>query len=175
MMPMKMMPMKQLWTTVQSLPDDKLYKRMANVYCVLEKCEDTISNEERKVVDPRFAKYRFSKLKVLLLYDMEVNKKLKRLNWKLGWRTTLYETGQIVEADWFDPDLERVCTGGIHAFHHKLAALCYTGQVVPNDIDFNDDGTVRRATHATQKTDKNWIGDFYGVDVMMSDRYVDPK
>ncbi len=88
-------------------------------------------NETRKSVkDPNFAKFRTNKVKVLSisrfsqLQEPQTCAKGESL-WK---KPLIYNVGEIVEEKEFDNDLDEVCSGGIHYFLTKEAAVCFSNQ-----------------------------------------------
>lgn len=98
---------------------------------VLQKLDDTLTNEEREGITNRdYAKFRADKLKVIdIINIIDVKKKSKCvINAYLGdtkIKTLFYEVNKIVMADSFDPDLNAICSNGIHYFKTPLPALYY--------------------------------------------------
>src|SRR5579872_3991989 len=89
-----------------------VFKKCVNMYdtdksrkwlVILEKLEDTKTNEDRKnVIDKNFAKFRANKLKVIAIFNInnpyEKPAKKAILN-EYSSNQTLYEVGEIVYAD----------------------------------------------------------------------------
>src|SRR5271170_7385707 len=75
----------------------------------------TTTNEELKVDEKQYAKYRANKLhvaKLLCLDDKtkKVNKVMHKSEFYKDAPVTIYELGTIVEADTFNDNIESVCT-----------------------------------------------------------------
>lgn len=100
-----------------------------NYLVILEKLEDTLTNEARTgVVDATYAKFRADKLKVVGIIDTSYPDKkpamITHVNKDLG-KSLVYIVGQIVLPDHFDPDIDVVCATGIHYFKSLEAAFFY--------------------------------------------------
>lgn len=87
----------------------------------------TITNEDRSsVVDKNTAKHRADKLKVHLIINLhDGSTSTERLVNCTKDHETVYAIGSIVEPDSFDPDLESVCSNGIHYFRSIECAYFY--------------------------------------------------
>jgi antitoxin component YwqK of YwqJK toxin-antitoxin module len=91
---------------------------------VMEKCKDTITNEDRKdIVDKNYAKYRANKLNVVEIFSViNLSSKDYVVNSWSDSKLLRYEIGKIVECDKFDENLDKVCSGGIHYFKTIIPA-----------------------------------------------------
>lgn len=97
--------------------------RQIPYFVVMQKLDDTITNESRKnVVNPQYAKFRANKLKVIDIInckDMIDEESVVNVLHLKGFssKKTAYEVGNIVVPDEFDSNIENICTGGIHYFN----------------------------------------------------------
>jgi antitoxin component YwqK of YwqJK toxin-antitoxin module len=96
-----------------------VFKSCGNYTVILEKLDDTITNEHRSnIADPKYAKYRANKLKVLLIVNkfdpLNILEKIENSFYKE--KKVIYITNEIIEIDDYDMDLENVCSTGIHYF-----------------------------------------------------------
>jgi antitoxin component YwqK of YwqJK toxin-antitoxin module len=98
--------------------DKYVFKSCGNYIVVLEKLEDTRTNELRtNITDPKYAKYRANKLKVLLIiHKFDPSDILEKVENSYYIKKVVYRTNEIIEIDDYDHDLNKVCTGGIHYF-----------------------------------------------------------
>ena len=99
--------------------DKYVFKSCNNYIVVLEKLEDTVTNESRtNIVDPKCAKYRANKLKILLIihkfYPLNIITEIQNSSYKE--KKIVYITNEIIEIDDYDYNLNEVCTRGIHYF-----------------------------------------------------------
>lgn len=134
---------------------------------VLEKLSDTVTNENRKVIDHRYAKYRADKLKVVEIINPDnPDETCERIthnaviNSKSA-TNTVYVKNEVVIADSYDNDVDNVCANGIHYFrsiepayyfrkvprkhHGKWKSWYRTGQIA-RDFSYNHGklhGTIR--------------------------------
>jgi len=114
---------------------------------VLEKLEDTKTNEDRKdIADKRYAKYRANKLKVVKIFDINnfneiinhivnVHIQFSYGNEADGEIVTQYKEGEIVYPNKYDEDIDNVCSSGIHYFKEIDAAYLY--DEIPNSYTGN--------------------------------------
>lgn len=118
---------------------------------VMEKNENTKTNEERKyVVDKKHAKYRANELKVVDIINVyDFTQRATYIINSSGHGAPLrYEIGKIVKCDKFDENIDRVCSGGIHYFKTLITAYCYDEPVLLERraskwMDWDDDGRQR--------------------------------
>ena len=101
--------------------DRTVFKQCGNCIVMLEKLEDTLTNESRSnIIDRRYAKFRANKLLVKKIVDVTTLEELDKVyNFLLGSKFNgkmKYTVGQIVSVDDYDTDLEIVCSTGIHYF-----------------------------------------------------------
>jgi len=115
------------------------------------------NNENRKdMYDKNFAKMRCSKAKVLRIYNMfdekiEYNNAMSMPIFTHINIPVTYIKGEIVHPDSFDPNIDKVCSNGIHYFLTKEVAFHfgmidydgYTGKVKR----YYDNGRVRSSAH----------------------------
>ncbi len=102
------------------------YKRLEdNRFCILGLISEC-NNETRPVYDPKFAKFRTSKVKVLDIYSAD-DPNIKYQEGRSTWKTKItYRVGEIIdETSTFDQDEEKVCGGGIHYFLTEAAARSF--------------------------------------------------
>lgn len=97
-----------------------VYKSCSNYLVILQKLEDTITNEDRKsVVNPFYAKFRADKLRTIHIINMlDLNDRPNEImHTNINIKKSLkYEVGMIVYPDSFDMNIDSVCTSGIHYF-----------------------------------------------------------
>jgi hypothetical protein len=99
------------------------------------------TNESRtNVRDPRFATFRASKLFVTKIYSLKTDKWLYKVTNQCYESTAKYRVGQWVKAQKWDPQLDIVCTHGIHYFNTLEAAYVYNPLC---SIFFTEDGSVK--------------------------------
>jgi antitoxin component YwqK of YwqJK toxin-antitoxin module len=114
---------------------------------VMQKLSETRDNEIRvNIYDSNFAKFRASHLLVVLILDINNPDIEYESTDNRDFEYTLYEKEKIVYPDSFDPDLDKICSNGIHYFKSIDAAFYfaiyhkknqnYSGKV----IYCNDDG-----------------------------------
>lgn len=125
-------------------PDPKyVYKLCMNRwFVVLEKTPKTKTNEARlNIYDPACAMFRASVLNVVAIIDIHsldctVNKAINELKcYKTDKKwSTAYEVGSIVEPDSYDPNINNICTSGIHYFKTPEPAYYYV-KYIPTLID----------------------------------------
>jgi hypothetical protein len=97
----------------------------------------TKNNEKRtKVIDAKFAKFRGSEFIPVLMIDVNMlttnMTKITQITQSLipqgyigGPRQTDYEIDKVVRPDYYDHNIDKVCTNGIHYFNTWYAALCF--------------------------------------------------
>lgn len=132
------LPISTMNTTLQNLlsmceaftgQPEYVYKSCSGYLVILEKLEDTLTNEARTgVVDPKCAKFRADKLKVVCIIDttnldnrpekiMHVYKELDK--------SLAYIVGHIVYPDYFNHNINVICSTGIHYFKSLEPAFFY--------------------------------------------------
>jgi hypothetical protein len=112
---------------------------------MLEKPSDGfLCNESRKtVINKDFAKFRCNGLIVILIFDIVDNTYISRINHitQINNTKTLYKVGKLVEPDFFDSDLNDICSHGIHYFLTLIAAVYYDeGICVIDNVTYDDNG-----------------------------------
>lgn len=109
-----------------------------NWIVVLEKLPDTQTNEGRDdIVDKQYAKHRADKLKVIMIFNKRNPKKTKdEISSSVYLLSNLiYKVNKIVYSDSFDPNVNFVCSHGIHYFLTIAPAYYYETQISsPDDI-----------------------------------------
>jgi len=107
------------------------------------------NNEQRKgAIVKETAKYRCSKAKVLSITD--IKGKSYEKGYSIYDSNFLYEVGKVIQTK-YDPDIEEVCSEGIHYFKIKKCALTYE-TMVPGDFTgkwelWYDNGLLRSETY----------------------------
>jgi hypothetical protein len=142
-----------------------VYKSCGNYVVVLEKLNDTRTNESRSdIADSKYAKYRANKLKTILIINkfdpLDVIVEIQNSSYK---EKKVYKTGEIIEIDEYDYNLEKVCSTGIHyfktieqSFFWELLGfnLTYTGK----KIGWHENGTKSsEGEYKEGKREGKWI------------------
>ena len=92
------------------------------------------TNEERKVIDRKYAKYRCDKAKVIKFYDINLNpiQKDKEVgesccikNCLVYIQPSKYVQGHIVDCSGYNENIDQVCAEGIHYFKSLEACQSY--------------------------------------------------
>jgi hypothetical protein len=85
---------------------------------VMERTENTKTNEARKgLIDSDYAKYRGSEFKVLnIINKYDVTKKVEEINSSHRYNPITYRIGEIVKSNFYDENIQEVCSTGIHFF-----------------------------------------------------------
>jgi hypothetical protein len=96
---------------------------------VLEKLDDSETNEARdNVMDKKCAKFRANKLKVLKIINVNKPRFTKKYILSTYADTMIqYTVGEIVYPDYYDKNINNVCSGGIHYFNTVEPAYFYDG------------------------------------------------
>ena len=143
--------LKQLTDKLVDYINDKkyVYKTCGDFIVVLEKLEDTITNENRSNVsqidDNRlYAKYRANKLlvkEIINKYDL-TNCEVVESNYCSN---TKYKINENVYPNDFDTNLEKVCSFGIHYFLKLVRAFYYNieTEIMNGEyLEWYDDGEM---------------------------------
>ncbi len=137
------------------------------VIIIMKKLEDTITNESKKdVADPNFAKFRASKLEVYLIIDsndpnIEYNEYVN-LSFNL---ITNYKKGTVIHPNYFDNNLDEICSSGIHYFK-TIDAAFYYGSTIPDNYSgawytFFDNGKIsEKVNYINGKRNGKWYAWF---------------
>lgn len=141
---------KYVYKSCNNYPD-----RSREWLVIMEKCHDTITNEDRKcVINTDHAKFRADKLMVVKIININDGSmsSTKIVNAYLPSKSLEYKVGSVVECDEFNTDLDEVCGGGIHYFKTLITAYyyddgekrqqTYTGKW----MEWRDDGQILRET-----------------------------
>jgi hypothetical protein len=114
---------------------------------MLEKPSNDFScNESRTVFNKNIAKFRCNGLLVKIIFDLVLNIKLSCIVHKTVFcytHHTHYEVGRIVKPNDFDPDLDTICTSGIHYFLTLKAAIGYDfnkGCCIIDGVEYDSNG-----------------------------------
>jgi hypothetical protein len=115
---------------------------------MLEKpANDFICNESRTVVNRNMAKFRCNGLLVKIIFDLVLNIELSCIvHETIVFYTrhrTHYEVGCIVTPDYFDTNLDKICTYGIHYFLTLKAASSYDfnkGCCIIDYVEYDENG-----------------------------------
>lgn len=134
-----------------------IYRLRREWLVVMEKCSDTVTNENRKnVVDEKHAKFRADELKVIDIINIKDAQRCTSITNSSGYGDPLlYEVGKIVKCHEFDKNINKVCSGGIHYFKTLFAAYCYYNGPEPANknigpckrIEWHDNGSLRAETN----------------------------
>ncbi len=101
----------------------------------MEKLPDTITNENRKdVVNKLTAKFRANKLKVTDIFNKFDNTKINEITNSCFTKQLTYKIGEIVVADNFDPNIDNVCSSGIHYFNSIDPCMFFDIELTSNNI-----------------------------------------
>lgn len=95
---------------------------------IMKKTDDTITNERRNgIIDKNFAKFRANELVVVEIINiLNPNERIdKILNRFQDCKEVQYVKGKIVRPDYYNEDIEHVCSAGIHYFKTLFAAYYY--------------------------------------------------
>ena len=121
------------------------YKRCGNYLVLLYVPESSITNEKRSVIDKRFAKYRANSVYCIAIYDSRYENDSVETTCRSTYYTPTveYKIGSWVYADQFNPNIDAVCSNGIHYFNHWMGA-CFYDSVVNDSVRivFMDDGGI---------------------------------
>lgn len=138
-----------------------------NWLIVLQKLQDTITNEDRKnVINSDFAKHRANKLKVIEITNIN-DASIKRTSivnkFSLNniTKTLVYSVGEIVESDSFDENHDEIYSNGIHYF--KTLAGAYFYRFTPKNYSglwlewFNNGEKYSEGFYLNGERTGNWI------------------
>lgn len=114
---------------------------------ILQKLSDTITNEARKVVDAKFAKFRADKLLVVdIVNKFDQTKSCISIYNSIYVDDKIeYAKGKTIEITNFDKNIHKVCTRGIHYFKTIVAAFyCELDKVTNGEwIQWYDSGRLQ--------------------------------
>lgn len=116
--------------------DEETQRRGRVWLIIMRRTDDTITNESRKnIVDINYAKCRGNVFLVLKIVDIEnpKNSKIELLNKYFSSiiSTTKYVVNERVRSE-FDPNIDIVCSEGIHYYRSIKAAYCFRSYPVRN-------------------------------------------
>ena len=126
--------------------DNYVFKSCGGYIVILKKTEDTLTNQERIVVDDKFAKYRANKLMVIKIFNkLRPSSCIPEIFNTVSQTRLKYVVGTMVVSDYND-DINIVCGSGIHYFKSVEAAFYYYLMEFHNKysgvhFEFFDDGT----------------------------------
>lgn len=95
---------------------------------ILQKTKNTNTNEKRiGVIDKAYAKFRANELLVIKIIDVENPDRTdkKQVVNRYYETKTIYEINKIVTPDYYDEDIDLICSGGIHYYNTLLRAYYY--------------------------------------------------
>ncbi len=103
---------------------DLCYKKCGNYIVKMKKLPDTRTNETRTgVIDRKHAKFRADKLFVVSIEHETTGEKIDEIENTFYEEKVCYIVSQEVSVEDYDPDLNRVCTTGIHYFLSRESAF----------------------------------------------------
>lgn len=105
---------------------------------ILKKVKSTITNEDRHVVDSKYAHYRANKLKVVEIFNINnpnIKKKSVTNVMVILDKKCTYDVGSVVKADNYDYDICERYAEGIYYFKTYHAAFYYGA--IPNNYTGN--------------------------------------
>ena len=121
-----------------------VFKSCHNCIVVLQKTIDTKTNEKRKgVVNEEFASFRGDIFKVILIFDRHsplLN--FSEIKNSMYGEKVNYVVGQLVRSDFFDKDIEKICTHGIHYFK-TIDPAFYTGYFFGKEWNYVTDSLIK--------------------------------
>jgi antitoxin component YwqK of YwqJK toxin-antitoxin module len=125
-----------------------VYKSCGEYVVILERLLDTITNENRNNIPneqcKQFAKYRGNKFLVKdIFHKFDSTNKVSSISSSNFSQSKLeYEIGKLIIPDYFDTNLEDVCSNGIHYFLKLECAFYYSLKVITNGeyLSWHDNG-----------------------------------
>ena len=180
--------LKQLTEELEEYINDKkyVYKTCGDFIVVLEKLEETITNENRSNVsqigdDKLYAKYRANKLlvkKIINKYDLTKCEKVMSSGICCLIKIE-YKINEYVYPNKFDDNLEEVCSFGIHYFLNLKRAFYYgiemenmTGEY----LDWCDSGELsEKYNYVDGKINGEYLVWFWNGQMREKCNYVDGK
>jgi hypothetical protein len=134
-----------------------VYKSCGEYIVTLEKLIFTNTNEDRKVYDSRYAKYRADILNVVQIEHKITKKCIKEItNTSYKKNTVIYKVGETIEVTDFDTNSKKICTTGIHYFLSKEPAFYYSYSVLKRLrftgqwLGWNRDGKQKEIGHLVE-------------------------
>ena len=118
--------------------NNNVYKSANNCVIVLQRTDNTKTNEERYgVTDKRYAKFRGSEFLVIAIIDKFTGEKRNEVSNSFNEKKLLYKKGEIIRPDYFYEYIDKICAPGIHYFIDHESAFYY-------GLDKVDDGEYKR-------------------------------
>jgi antitoxin component YwqK of YwqJK toxin-antitoxin module len=122
---------------------------------LLRPVEDSITNQSRLPAgdpDRKYAKFRGSEFEVIdIINKFDLTKTINSIQNSTYENKTEYIKGTIVRPDSFDPDLDKVCSNGIHFFEDIMCAFYYELDSLPDYTGhwahWNDNGQREHDCH----------------------------
>ena len=175
--------LKQLTEKLSNYINDKkyVYKTCGVCIVVLEKLEDTITNENRfnvsQIGDNKlYAKYRADKLlvrQIINKYDLTKCETIISNYCK----NTKYKINETVYPDDFDDYLENVCSSGIHYFLNLKRAFYYNlkkKNINGEYLDWHDNGQMSlKFNYINEKINGEWLTWHVNGQIYVKCNYVD--
>jgi len=158
------------------------FKRCGNYIVMLHVSRNTTTNELRfGVKDKRFAQFRAAKAGCVAIYDCLHPENSISICQNTFWyaNKVYYRVGHITTANSFDPNVNEVCSTGIHYFNHWLAAYYYDSsssywRIDPFYISFSNNGKIRRINRQSEMEYKKIFTHFYGCEAIQMRFHLDP-
>ena len=153
------------------------YKKLQNDYIAKLKILGKTNENRNDIIDPRYAKYRTSKVKVLKIFKNGKRgiKIIKQMN-GLHDKNFVYTVGKEIYVPDYDKNVNNVCSQGIHYFKTPYQAkmwnlpLDYTGKW----IRWYDNGTTQcEGEYKNGKKEGKWIGWYKGGNKWFEGAYKD--
>jgi len=148
------------------------YKRCGNFIVMLYIPKDVATTEERKkVVDSRFAKFCVAKAYCCFIFDILFEEEEEEYVWSNHMPLTAYEKDTWITPDGFDNDIDNVCSRGIHYFNSLQGAYYYARSPKQNAtnhlIRFKNNGSVK--DHWVEKS--RFAGDLTKQKEILEERF----
>jgi len=160
-----------------------VFKSCEKYIVVLQKLDDTITNESREVFDKTRAKYRGNKFMVLDIIDKYGDESPSNISSDYVSKF-VYRKNEIAECENYNQDNKIVCSSGIHyyldwttAFHHNLTSFKfhnsnYTGK----HYEWFDDGRLKYESYYIEGYQNGEVKEWYNTGVLKAYfNYLDDK
>jgi antitoxin component YwqK of YwqJK toxin-antitoxin module len=178
--------LKQLTEELEEYINDKkyVYKICGDFIVILEKLEDTLTNENRSNVsqkddDKLYAKYRANKLlvkEIINKYDLTKCENVMSGGYAIQIE---YKVNETVYPDNFDTNLEEVCSSGIHYFLNLKSAFYYcleTENINGEYLNWYDNGQMyEKCNYVDGKMNGEYLEWYSNGQMMIKGNYVDGK
>jgi antitoxin component YwqK of YwqJK toxin-antitoxin module len=125
--------------------DKFVYKSCGDWIVIMEKLVNTITNDARVVKNKSYAKFRANMLYVVAIVNkIDHSKTIDSVtNVSYRYKAITYKPGEIINVSDYNPNINTICSTGIHYFHTYKAAFFYDYSVTNGKImKWYDDGDV---------------------------------